>query len=143
MNSTKLSGLLEICKRATAVGWGKGVLSSHSLKLEDGINFIEERYHAVGPGHSYDDEDKIMEYDAGKAIIADAVYLAAINPQVAIELITKLQKAIEGLEFYEKKENHIWEQINDEPPESVIILDGGDKARQILAEIQGSGEGKK
>lgn len=59
-------------KSATKGPWPPGVLSSHSLRIsEKGNHFVDERLHACGPGHSYEDDENTNELT-----IADTEFVA-------------------------------------------------------------------
>lgn len=51
---------------------------------------------------------------------------------------TSMSEIVEVLKFYAAFENNRWGQFDDGPPESRVLLDGGDKAKSLLIRL---GEG--
>ncbi len=49
------------------------------------------------------------------------------------ELAQEIADLKEALRFYALKSNNEWVQFNDDLPESEVFLDGGDRAREVLA----------
>lgn len=57
----------------------------------------------------------------------------------ADSLRESLRVAVDALKFYADIKNNTWIQFNDEPPESAVIMDGGDRAKNALAKIEARG----
>lgn len=122
----ELSKLEEIAKAATQGEWKAGLLRSQSLEQDDhDRTFINERYHATGPGHSADDEDSFDEM-----AIADSKFIAAFNPAVALKLIAELRAKTALLERAKTGIRYAYKHL--ESMDNYSIISG---ARQELNEI--------
>lgn len=119
---------------ATPGPWKAGCLTSHSMRKDPASGYyIDERMHAVGPGHSYEDPG-----DANSATLNDASFIAHSRTDIPalLDHIAELERRLKWFEKHQATIESALERADWEEPGEMNDDYPGHPCQRALRELR-------